>query len=72
MLFVGQLILGGILRDGLHNTDAASAELFWFAAVYAALAVWQVARARDVMLGQLSGLSGLLMSRRQRKDVQSG
>jgi hypothetical protein len=45
MLFVGQLVLGGVLRAGLHNGDAASAELVWFAGLYVVLALWQFARA---------------------------
>jgi cation:H+ antiporter len=48
-LFVGQLILGGVLRAGLHNADAASSELFWFAGLYLVLAAWQLARARHVL-----------------------
>ena len=44
-LFVGQLVLGGVLRAALHNVDAASAELFWFTGLYAVLAAWQLARA---------------------------
>jgi cation:H+ antiporter len=48
-LFVGQLVLGGVLRAGLHNADAASAELFWFAGLYLVLAGWQLARARHVL-----------------------
>jgi cation:H+ antiporter len=71
-LFVGQLILGGVLRAGLHSSDAASAELFWFAALYVALAVWQLVRVRQVIVCLVSGLTGLLASRRQRKHVQSG
>jgi cation:H+ antiporter len=51
-LFVGQLVLGGVLRAGLHNAGAASAELFWFAGLYLVLAAWQLARARHV-LGRL-------------------
>ena len=49
MLFVGQLVLGGVLRAGLHNTDAASAELFWFTGLYVVLAVWQLTRARPLL-----------------------
>ena len=48
-LFVGQLVLGGVLRAGLHNADAASAELFGFAGLYLVLAVWQLWRARNVL-----------------------
>src|SRR5712691_3901817 len=48
-LFVSQLVLGGVLRAGLHNADAASAELFWFAGLYLVLAAWQLARARHVL-----------------------
>jgi cation:H+ antiporter len=48
-LFVGQFVLGGVLRAGLHNTNAASAELFWFAGLYLVLAVWQLAQARHVI-----------------------
>jgi cation:H+ antiporter len=48
-LFVGQLVLGGVLRAGLHNADVASAELFWFAGLYLVLAAWQLARARHVL-----------------------
>jgi hypothetical protein len=33
-LFVGPLVLGGVLRAGLHNAEVASAELFWFAGLY--------------------------------------
>ena len=48
-LFAAQLVLGGVLRAGLHNTDAASAELFWFAGLYVVLAMWQLARALPVL-----------------------
>jgi cation:H+ antiporter len=53
MLFVGQLVLGGVLRAGLHNSNAASAELFWFAGLYVVLATWQLARALPVLRREL-------------------
>jgi cation:H+ antiporter len=52
-LFVGQLVLGGVLRAGLHNSDAASAELFWFTGLYMVLATWQLARALPVLSREL-------------------
>jgi hypothetical protein len=48
-----QLVLGGVLRAGLHNTDAASAELFWFTGLYVVLAIWQLARALPVLSREL-------------------
>jgi cation:H+ antiporter len=48
-LFVAQLVLGGVLRAGLHDTDAASAELFWFAGLYIVLGIWQLGRALAVL-----------------------
>ena len=50
VLFVAQLLLGGVLRAGLHSTDAASAEIFLFSALYALLGVWQLARSRKSLL----------------------
>jgi cation:H+ antiporter len=50
-LFVGQLVLGGVLRAGLHNAGAASDELFWFAGLYLVLAAWYLWRARHVLGG---------------------
>jgi cation:H+ antiporter len=62
-LFVGQLVLGGVLRAGLHNADAASAELFWFAGLYLVLAAWQLVRARHVL--------GVLRRRPAGKDAEA-
>jgi cation:H+ antiporter len=50
-LFVVQLVLGGVLRAGLHNVDAASSELLWFAGLYLLLAVWYFCRAWHVLGG---------------------
>src|SRR5918912_169677 len=49
-LFAGQLVLGGVLRAGLHSTDAASAEMFVFSGVYIALGVLQLVRGRKSMV----------------------
>ena len=44
-LFVAQLALGGILRAGLHSSDAASAELYVFSVAYVVLAIALLIRA---------------------------
>ena len=50
-LFIGQLVLGGVLRAGLHDANAASAEMFWFAGLYVVLAAWYLWRARHALAG---------------------
>jgi cation:H+ antiporter len=38
-LFLAQLIAGGFLRAGVHNPDAAAAEMMWFTGAYVALSI---------------------------------
>jgi cation:H+ antiporter len=52
-LFAAQLILGGVLRAGMHDTGAASTALVAFAGLYVFLAFWQIVRARHNILGLL-------------------
>jgi len=50
-LFMAQLALGGVLRAGVRDSAAASAELFWFAGLYLVLAAWYFWRARHALAG---------------------
>jgi cation:H+ antiporter len=45
-LFAAQLVLGGVLRAGLHSDSTASAEMFIFSAIYIAIGVLQLVRGR--------------------------
>lgn len=45
-LFTAQLVIGGLLRAGLHDPGAATVELFFFAALYVVLGVWLLLGAR--------------------------
>jgi cation:H+ antiporter len=45
-LFVTQLVLGGVLRAGVHSDTAASAEMFIFSGIYLAGGVVQLVRGR--------------------------
>jgi len=49
-LFGAQLILSGVLRAGLHATDAATAELFAFSAIYILLGLLFLVRARRALV----------------------
>jgi len=49
VLFVGQLVLGGILRAGLHSTDMASVGLGWFSLLYVLLSVVFLFAARPTL-----------------------
>ena len=57
-LFVLQLVLGGVLRAGLHDPGAASIELFAFAALYILLGLAQLWRARRTLAGLARRSSG--------------
>jgi cation:H+ antiporter len=48
-LFLAQLILGGVLRAGLHDPTTAAAELFLFSILYVALSVVFLYQARHVL-----------------------
>jgi cation:H+ antiporter len=49
-LFLAQLVLGGVLRTTLHDSSAASAELFAFAGLYVLLgAAYLLAAARTIV-----------------------
>ncbi len=45
-LFVAQLVVGGVLRAGLHNGSAATTELFAFGIIYLVLGIGVIVRAR--------------------------
>jgi cation:H+ antiporter len=49
-LFAAQLILSGVLRAGLHASDAATVELFAFSAIYIVLGLLFLLRARRVLV----------------------
>ena len=48
-LFLSQLIIGGFLRAGAHDTAAAAAELLWFSLLYMVLSVVGLIQARGVL-----------------------
>lgn len=48
-LFTAQLVVGGVLRAGLHDASAATIELFAFAALYVVLGLWFLLRAWRVV-----------------------
>jgi cation:H+ antiporter len=54
-LFVAQLIMGGLLRAGLHNTEAATTELFGFSALYVLLGLVYLVRARRTLVASVRG-----------------
>jgi hypothetical protein len=56
-LFIAQLVVGGVLRAGLHDGSAATAELFVFGAVYLLFAIGAFVRARHGWLRFVRGAS---------------
>ncbi len=49
VLFLAQLIAGGILRAGMHSAEAAAAELLWFTVAYLVLSVLFLFHARTTI-----------------------
>jgi cation:H+ antiporter len=54
-LFIAQLVIGGLLRAGLHDPGAAAVELYAFTALYVVLGVWSLLRARRTVAGFIRG-----------------
>jgi cation:H+ antiporter len=49
LLFVAQLVLGGVLREGLHDPQSGTTELFAFSVVYVLLSLIFFVRSRSVL-----------------------
>ena len=49
-LFAAQLVLGGVLRAGVHCETGASAEMFVFSGLYLALGIFQLVRGRKSLV----------------------
>jgi cation:H+ antiporter len=48
-LFIAQLVLGGVLRAGLHDQQSGTVELYAFSILYVVLSLVFLARSRDVL-----------------------
>ena len=49
-LFTAQIVLGGVLRAGMHDPTAAAAEMTWFTILYVVLGVVFLFVARTSLL----------------------
>jgi hypothetical protein len=49
-LFATQLVVGGVLRAGLHSDTGASAEMYIFSGLYIVLGVLQLVRGRKSLV----------------------
>jgi cation:H+ antiporter len=72
-LFIAQLVLGGVLRAGLHDQAAGTFELFAFAGLYVVIGVWSLMAARRTV-GRVvrEVLQPLRPARRRSGSRQSG